>query len=264
MPYNGNYMSMKERVEERQAARQNASVSPYELFVAAVSILSIVNIFIAMVFDTTSILYVIGIIDGFISIFFFIDFLQRLFKAESKSRYFFKEYGWADLAASIPLPKLKLLRLFRLFKAYRIINQVGAKKVVRDFFKNPAASALYLILFLIILLLEFGSIAILYVEGSDPAGNIKTASDAIWWVYVTITTVGYGDKYPVTNDGRLIGMLVMLAGVGLFGVLTGFLANRFLPSDANDKITETNQTLQSLTKDLETIKNDLAALGKKQ
>lgn len=256
-------MSIKEKINERQQERTNAAVSPYELFVAAVSILSILNIFLALVFNSKSILYVIGVMDLFISIFFFIDFLQRFISAKNRSRYFFKEYGWADLAASIPLPKLKLLRLFRLFKAYRIVGQVGVRKVVHDFFKNPAASALYLILFLIILLLEFGSIAILYVEQNNPDANITTASDAIWWVYVTITTVGYGDKYPVTNDGRAIGMLVMLAGVGLFGVLTGFLANRFLPSDANDKISDNQQSLEAMQQDIELIKNELTALNKK-
>lgn len=256
-------MSLKERVIEREAERKDQSVSPYELFVAAVSIVSILNILLALVFNSKSILYVIGVMDLFISLFFFIDFLQRFISAPNKGRYFFKEYGWADLAASIPLPKLKLLRLFRLFKAYRIINNVGVSKVTHDFFKNPAASALYLILFLIIMLLEFGSIAILYVEQSNPDANIKTASDAIWWVYVTITTVGYGDRYPVTNDGRAIGMLVMLAGVGLFGVLTGFLANRFLPSDANDKISDNQQSLEAMQQDIELIKNELAALNKK-
>jgi voltage-gated potassium channel len=64
-------------------------------------------------------------------------------------------------------------------------------------------------------------------EGADDA-NILTASDALWWSYVTITTVGYGDRYPVTNLGRNIGVAVLTIGVGLFGVLTGFLANLFL------------------------------------
>ena len=66
------------------------------------------------------------------------------------------------------------------------------------------------------------------VESRAPNGNIKTASDAIWYTYVTITTVGYGDTFPVTNLGRLIGMGIMTAGVALFGTLTGYLANAFL------------------------------------
>lgn len=70
--------------------------------------------------------------------------------------------------------------------------------------------------------------AVLSAESSAPDANITTASDAVWWAYVTITTVGYGDQYPVTNAGRVVGILVMTAGVGLFGTLSGFLANLFL------------------------------------
>ena len=78
--------------------------------------------------------------------------------------------------------------------------------------------------------------AILAVELRDPAGNIKTASDALWYSLVTMSTVGYGDQYPVTNLGRVIGAVIIIVGVGLFGTITGFLANAFLaprkPKDA--------------------------------
>ena len=73
----------------------------------------------------------------------------------------------------------------------------------------------------------FSSIAILQVE-TDPNSNIKTAEDAIWWAYVTITTVGYGDKFPVTTEGRIIAAVLMTVGVGLFGTFTAFLASWFV------------------------------------
>jgi voltage-gated potassium channel len=82
--------------------------------------------------------------------------------------------------------------------------------------------------FLGILVLELGSYFILGAEGRDLHANIHTPSDALWWSIVTIATVGYGDKYPVTNEGRVIGVLVIITGVGLFGVFTGFLANTFI------------------------------------
>jgi voltage-gated potassium channel Kch len=75
--------------------------------------------------------------------------------------------------------------------------------------------------------MEVSSIAMLNAENGAPNANIKTASDALWWGYVTIATVGYGDKYPVTNQGRIVGLFVMTAGVGLFSVLTSFLADWF-------------------------------------
>ena len=91
------------------------------------------------------------------------------------------------------------------------------------------------LLFLTIVVLEFAGIFILVTEGHDPTANIKTASDALWWAYVTVTTVGYGDKYPVTNSGRIVGVLLMTIGVGLFGVITGYMANAFLQSPTMQK-----------------------------
>lgn len=234
------------------AEREAAPITTYQLFLAALSVLSIVNLVLVLFARNNSVLIVIGVLNLLLSLFFFIDFMQRFVKAPSKSTYFFRGLGWADLLASLPFPQVKIFRMFRILKVYGIIKKVGLRNVVDEFFNDRANSALYLILFLIIVVLEFGSIAILAVEGNDPAANIHTASDAIWWVYVTITTVGYGDKYPVTNEGRAIGMCVMLVGVGLFGVLTGFLANKFLPP-SNATIDPTPR-LKKLEHELEEIK----------
>jgi voltage-gated potassium channel len=78
------------------------------------------------------------------------------------------------------------------------------------------------------------SVAILQVE-KVPESNIKTAEDAIWWAFVTTTTVGYGDKYPVTTEGRFIAVFLMATGVGLFGTFTGFLASWFVEEDKENK-----------------------------
>ena len=77
-------------------------------------------------------------------------------------------------------------------------------------------------------MLQFGSLGILRFEQYAPEGNIKTASDALWYVIVTISTVGYGDRFPTTNAGRLLGSLIIVVGVGIFGTFTGYLANLFL------------------------------------
>ncbi len=70
--------------------------------------------------------------------------------------------------------------------------------------------------------------AVVYFEADAPNANITTGGDAVWWAFVSITTVGYGDKYPVTEGGRVSAFFVLAAGVGLFGVLSGYLANFFL------------------------------------
>jgi voltage-gated potassium channel len=78
-----------------------------------------------------------------------------------------------------------------------------------------------------VLRIIFSAIVILQVE-TDPNSNIKTAEDDIWWAYVTTTTVGYGDRFPVTTVGRIIGAILMTGGVGLFGTFTTYVASWFV------------------------------------
>lgn len=210
-------------------------VRPYDLFMFAVTILSLVNLSLYLFIRDDSLLIAVGSIDVILSGLFLIDFLRLFFRAPKRTTYFFKQFGWADLLASMPFPQFKILRVFRLVKAYGLIKRAGWKNIRQSFSNDRAATAIFIVLFIIILLLEFGSVGILAIEGDDPNANIHTASDALWWVYVTITTVGYGDTYPVTNAGRVLGAFVMLVGVGLFGVVTGFLANKFLPSSDGEK-----------------------------
>jgi len=205
----------------------------YELFIGALSILSIINIAL-LYFGDPELTNVILIMNGFFSFIFIADFLFRLFTSSSKSNYFFHQMGWIDLLASIPLPQLKILRLFRVLRVYSLMKIYGGSRLLKEFISNRGGSALLVLIFIMILILEFGGLAMLYLESNVPGANITDASDAIWYVYVTITTVGYGDQYPVSNTGRILGIVIMTVGVGLFGTITAFLANIFIPPEADE------------------------------
>jgi Ion channel len=139
---------------------------------------------------------------------FLADFTYRLFTAESKTRYFFRRFGWADLLASLPFQRVKLLRVFRLVRVFGLLRAYGIRNVVRNRLQDRAGSALLTLLLMGILVLEFCSFEILHVEQNAPGANITSASDALWYTIVTISTVGYGDRYPVTNEGRIVGSLI--------------------------------------------------------
>ncbi|HLN96237.1 MAG TPA: potassium channel family protein, partial [Flavobacterium sp.] len=117
---------------------------------------------------------------------------------------------------------LRIIRLFRIIRAFRT-----TKGVIDHLFSNKAKGALTSVSLIAVLLVIFSAIAILQVE-KEPTSNIKTAEDAIWWAYVTITTVGYGDKFPVTTEGRIIAAILMTAGVGLFGTFTAYVSSWFV------------------------------------
>lgn len=169
-------------------------------------------------------------IDNCICGFFLIEFLYRLLTAKSKLEYL--KWGWIDLLASIP--SIDILRTGRLIRLVRIIRILRAFRstthLVRFVFKGRMKSTLGSAILISILMVIFSSIAILQVE-KDPESNIKTAEDAIWWAYVTITTVGYGDRFPVTTEGRIIAALLMTTGVGLFGIFTAYVASLFVSAN---------------------------------
>jgi len=220
----------------------------YEFLLLGYSLLSVFNVVVLFFTRDETVANIITIIDTPLTIIFFVDFVIRFRSAESKRSYFFRQFGWADLLASLPFPAFKILRMFRVFRAWRMIQHYGARNLRRQLREHRADAALAVLAFLIMCVLEFGGIAITVAERTSPAANIKTASDAIWWAFVTITTVGYGDRYPVTGWGRIVGTVVLMTGVGLFGVLTGYLANAFLapPKQAEEKKQAAAQAAQTL------------------
>lgn len=166
-------------------------------------------------------------IDNIICGVFLFDFIVRFKKADSKLA--FMKWGWIDLIASIPI--LDFMRAGRLLRVIRIIRLIRAfrstRHIVQHVFKNKIQGTLTSVAIIAALMLLLSSVAILQFE-TDPNSNIKTAEDAIWWSYVTITTVGYGDKYPVTTEGRVIAAILMTVGVGLFGTFTAFVSSWFV------------------------------------
>jgi voltage-gated potassium channel len=214
---------MAEDVEDRPTELKGTG---YELFVLLLSVLSVFNAVIAVLRAAGPASDVAIAVDAIVVPIFLIDFLYRLFTARSKRGYFIHGWGWADLLATLPL--LRIFRIFRILRVIRLIRAYGAQQIVRDLAVARASATFYLTMFLVIAVVEFAGIAIYIVEHGKPGSNIESAGDAIWWGLVTITTVGYGDRYPVSEAGRIVGVFLLFAGIALFSVLTGFIANVFL------------------------------------
>lgn len=182
--------------------------------------------------ETITVLYRI---DFAICMVFLGDFFWRLYKAPNKRA--FMKWGWIDLLASIPVVHelrwaraIRVLRILRILRAFR-----SGKTLISYIFHRKGQSALSIGLLTGCLALFSGAVLILEVEAGHPDANILNANDAIWWSMVTVTTVGYGDFFPVTLEGRIIASALMIVGIGLFGTLSGAMASVLLSGSEEEK-----------------------------
>ena len=215
---------------------------PYELFIAVLTAMALVLTVLILVPSTPQVQAIFVATDTVLCVFFFVDVLRSATRAPSLRGYFLGvrpgrsiPFGILELIGSIP--SLYLLRLFRLVRLIHVQDVVGSKhlpQLVAEFFRMRAETAAYVIVVVALLVLVIGSSLVVNVESVAPGGNIKTGGEAIWWAFVTLATVGYGDYYPVTDTGRFVAVLMMATGIGIFGVLTSYLAKSFLtaPSTA--------------------------------
>jgi len=204
----------------------------YEIFITVLALVAVVITFLELlgkfVINETKPLYYL---DLGILIIFIVDYIIRLRISKNKKEFF--KNNIFDFIAILPFTSL--LRIFRAFRLFRLLKIVKVIKLVKliTFFKmftsrirvflhtNGFIYTVY-ISFSIVLL---GAVGIYIVENNK---TVSSFEDALWWSFVTTTTVGYGDISPTTNAGRLIAGVLMMVGIGFIGMLTSTIATYFL------------------------------------
>ncbi len=195
---------------------------------------------------------------------FFVDFCVSLWRAPNRLHYLIT-WGWIDLLSSIPsIDAFRLGRAARIFRILRVLRAIRAAKILTEFIlRNRAKNAVMAVTLTAGLLMVFASIGVLHFE-TTPDANIKTAEDALWWAAETITTVGYGDKFPVTTEGRFLGVMLMVAGVTLLGAYSGFVAFWFLKPLETERNAEIERLRSELDRrkdeEIVTLKNEIERL----
>ena len=223
---------------------------PYELFMLMLCSYSLLTLaletFIHLPADDVVIL---DAVDNVVCGIFLMDFLVRFCIASDKLR--FLSWGWIDLISSIPaIDMFRAGRLVRVIRILRVLRGIRVARILANYLQNNRADGTILaVIFVSILVLVLSSVAILQVEQQVDGANITTPSDALWWAISTMTTVGYGDRFPVTTVGRVIAGLTMIGGVGLFGTLSGSVTSWIL-----------NPVEQRQEVDLDAIQNELVSI----
>ena len=210
----------------KEAARLNGRIIYLELLVLVLSIFSLgalaTDLLIPLAADTKALLQRV---DDFICAVFLVDFVIHLAIAPSKVN--FMRTGWIDLLSSIP--QVGWLRWGRVFRVFRIVRALRSVSAVYDHFSAERTRGTFAMVGLMtIVAVLFATIAVFELERDAPGTNIHSGGDALWWAFATITTIGYGDHYPITIAGRIVAVVLVVFGLSFFGTFTALVASFFL------------------------------------
>ena len=205
----------------------------FDFFIQFLIILSVITFSIETLPDLKPQTRVIlSSIEVFCVIIFTLEYLARIYIAEQKFKFVFSFFGIIDFLAILPFylsfgVDLRSLRLFRMFRLFRLLKLVRYNKALQHFSKAMVMAKEQIILFMAVtlILIYFSAVGIYYFESEAQPDHFSSIFDSLWWSIVTLTTVGYGDVYPITVGGRIFTFFILLIGLGIVAIPTGIISS---------------------------------------
>ena len=171
---------------------------------------------------------------------FTLEYILRLYVTDKKLKFIFSFYGLIDLLAILPfylnfgidLRSIRILRLFRLFRVFKLLRYSKAiQHMVRAFISIKEELILFMILSVFLLFLS--SVGIYYFENPAQPEVFASVFHSLWWAVATLTTVGYGDIYPITLGGKIFTSVMLFVGLGIVAVPTGLISSALTKTKNN-------------------------------
>ncbi|MDX1365313.1 ion transporter [Arenibacter latericius] len=163
---------------------------------------------------------------------FSLEYLLRLYVSERKLKFVFSFFGIIDLLAILPFylalgMDLRSLRALRFLRLFRILKLMRYNKAINRFSIaiKTAKEEITLFLFVTLILIYLSAVGIYYFENEAQPEHFASIFDSLWWAIVTLTTVGYGDVYPITLGGRMFTFVILMIGLGIVAIPTGIISS---------------------------------------
>jgi len=239
------------KIDEELRQRLN----PWDWLVLVVAVVSLLLVLLeTFLHIPASLLPLLRDIDRLSCVIFLIDIGVR-WRRERWAAAFWR-WGWIDLLASIPFDpafrSLQAIRIYRFIRLIRVLKKLNTLTTGTSL--NEKLLALPGVAFVMVL---FSTMLIVEVERAAPNATIRTGGDALWWALTTVTTVGYGDTFPVTTEGRIIASLLMLIGIALFGSMSAIVTSKLiLPKETRDH-EELRHEIRSLHAEIKELRRHL-------
>lgn len=232
-------MALKQIIEENDTRAGRI----FDLFIQSLIVLSLISFSVETLPNLNEhIKRLLGTLEVIVVSIFTAEYLLRLIVADNKLRFVFSFYGLIDLFAILPfyvargidLRSLRVFRLFRLARAFKILRYTKAIQRFRNAFLSVKEE---LILFLVAtaFLLFIAAVGIYYFENPAQPEAFKSVFHCLWWAIVTLTTVGYGDVYPITAGGRIFTFVILIIGIGTIAVPSGLIASALTKTSKQDE-----------------------------
>ena len=214
-----------------------------EILVFTVTAVSVGIIIYQLIYNPTNLIELeVYLFDSIVTAILITDFYLRMKESKENKRIFILKHLY-EIPALIPLVVFgifesysflnvvfRLLRLIRLFRILHLYSRILS-------FSAQTNNRLLYIVAVSGMAVSGGAIGLYLVEGNVPESKITNIGDAFWWAIVTVTTVGYGDIYPVTTEGKIIASVLMIFGIAILGILISTLGASFIESRLKPKLT---------------------------
>lgn len=180
---------------------------------------------------------ILRIIEIFCVIVFTLEYLLRIYVADKKVKFIFSFFGLIDFLAILPFYlsfgfDLRSLRALRFFRLFRILKLMRYNRAIKQFSRaiTMAKEQILLFLFVTLILIYFSAVGIYFFENKVQPEHFASIFDSLWWAIITLTTVGYGDVYPVTVGGKVFTFFILMIGLGIVAIPTGIISSALTKS----------------------------------